>query len=208
MDRQDALARWLEADGAAVILISGGIEVARSAAANKLLDRWFASTERRAGALPDPLRTLLAAASGASVAGRPTSLGDRVQHAAWRRERDGRSLEARLLQLPSSLGRALWALLLQETPGPASLPVRWHRSLTHREREVVSRVLRGWTNRLIAEDVGCAEGTVKKHLQSVFDKLGVPTRAALQAASARLRESPEHAEGREHAGHSQTLPTR
>ncbi|MCC6555159.1 MAG: hypothetical protein IT372_19515 [Polyangiaceae bacterium] len=31
----------------------------------------------------------------------------------------------------------------------------------------------------MAADLGCTVATVKKHLQRVFDKLGVPSRAAL-----------------------------
>jgi DNA-binding NarL/FixJ family response regulator len=51
--------------------------------------------------------------------------------------------------------------------------------LTQREVQVAECVLRGWDNQLIKEHLKCSLGTVKKHLQRVFDKLGVDSRAAL-----------------------------
>jgi DNA-binding NarL/FixJ family response regulator len=52
---------------------------------------------------------------------------------------------------------------------------------------VVSAVARGWDNRLIAAELGCSEATVKKHLQKIFDKLGVQSRTALVARVAEQR---------------------
>jgi DNA-binding NarL/FixJ family response regulator len=49
---------------------------------------------------------------------------------------------------------------------------------------VVLAVLRGWENRLVADELGIAEATVKKHLFNTFDKLGLPSRAALIASAA------------------------
>lgn len=58
--------------------------------------------------------------------------------------------------------------------------------LTLREREILAWVERGNTNAQIAEILWIAPGTVKKHLDNVYEKLGVRTR---MAAVTRLRGS-------------------
>jgi DNA-binding NarL/FixJ family response regulator len=50
-------------------------------------------------------------------------------------------------------------------------------ALTPREVQVVALVRRGCINKEIAQQLGIMEDTVKKHLQSVFAKLGVHRRA-------------------------------
>jgi DNA-binding CsgD family transcriptional regulator len=50
--------------------------------------------------------------------------------------------------------------------------------LTKRESEVLYWAASGKTNQEIAMIVGAAAGTVKKHLQHVYEKLGVPNRTA------------------------------
>jgi DNA-binding CsgD family transcriptional regulator len=56
--------------------------------------------------------------------------------------------------------------------------------LTTREAEVLERVARGRSNAEIGGDLGIAAGTVKKHLDNVFAKLGVRNR--IQATRAWL----------------------
>ena len=51
--------------------------------------------------------------------------------------------------------------------------------LSKRERQVAAFAARGHSNKLIAYDLGIAEGTVAAHLASVMRKLGLSTRAAL-----------------------------
>ena len=55
--------------------------------------------------------------------------------------------------------------------------------LTEREREILTLVAKGASNRQIAEDLFLAEGTVKNHLSNILSKLGVRdrTQAALKA---------------------------
>jgi DNA-binding NarL/FixJ family response regulator len=55
--------------------------------------------------------------------------------------------------------------------------------LTDREAEVLLWVAQGKSNSEIASILGAAENTVKKHLQNIFEKLGVDNRnaAAVQA---------------------------
>jgi DNA-binding CsgD family transcriptional regulator len=55
--------------------------------------------------------------------------------------------------------------------------------LTRREREVLSLVAGGLTNRQIAARLSVAPGTVRKHLDNVYAKLDVPGRAAAVAVT-------------------------
>ncbi|MFP2934626.1 LuxR C-terminal-related transcriptional regulator, partial [Pyxidicoccus sp. 3LG] len=106
----------------------------------------------------------------------------------WRREGQGLDLSVTYVPLPpDTMGRRHWALVMRETSHAMPLPDAWRESLTPREAEVVAGVLRGWDNQLIADDLKCSLGTVKKHLQHVFDKLGVSSRAALLHHASRKR---------------------
>ena len=70
----------------------------------------------------------------------------------------------------------------REAPTAGSLGAavrRWH--LTRRQAEVLDLVARGFTNALIAHELGIGEGTVEFHLSAIFDKAGVDSRAMLMA---------------------------
>jgi DNA-binding NarL/FixJ family response regulator len=54
------------------------------------------------------------------------------------------------------------------------------RTLTPRERDVVERVLRGSSNKVIAFDLGIAHATVRVLLHRVMQKLGVQNREELK----------------------------
>jgi DNA-binding NarL/FixJ family response regulator len=58
-------------------------------------------------------------------------------------------------------------------------------ALTPRETEVLSWLAKGKTNRDIAEILGMSHRTVNKHLEHIFEKLGVETRAAAAALASR-----------------------
>ena len=63
-------------------------------------------------------------------------------------------------------------------------------ALTPRETEVLSWLAKGKTNRDIADILGMSPRTVNKHLEHIFEKLGVETRTAAAAiASSLLQES-------------------
>jgi DNA-binding NarL/FixJ family response regulator len=100
--------------------------------------------------------------------------------AVRRRQQPHGSLELRIQPLTVHFGVARWLVHCTEQTEPG-LPEAWPGLLSRRQQEVADAVLRGWDNRLIAAELGCAEATVKKHLQSVFDKLGLPSRQALIA---------------------------
>jgi len=56
--------------------------------------------------------------------------------------------------------------------------------LTAREREIMRWVAQGKTNKEIALILGVQPGTVRKHLEHVFEKLDVHTRTAAVAKTA------------------------
>jgi DNA-binding NarL/FixJ family response regulator len=62
-------------------------------------------------------------------------------------------------------------------PGPQGLP--WSGSLTEREREIILLIGRGLSNKDIADRLHISVITVRHHLTSIFDKLGVATRQKL-----------------------------
>jgi len=98
---------------------------------------------------------------------------------------------------PSELLRGIRAAARGESPlDPraartvlgARLERRAVRDLTDREREVLALVAKGLANKQIARSLGISERTVKAHLTSVFQRIGVTDRtsAALWAQRHRL----------------------
>lgn len=80
------------------------------------------------------------------------------------------------------LAHALSDRLLAPTPGDEAAQAARslddaEDDLTPREAQVVAHLRDGFTNKEIARRLGVVEDTVKKHLQSVFAKLGVHRRA-------------------------------
>ena len=57
--------------------------------------------------------------------------------------------------------------------------------LTNREREILSLLADGLGNKQIAASLGISPNTVKTHLELLFDKLGVSTRAEAVATAVR-----------------------
>ncbi len=67
---------------------------------------------------------------------------------------------------------------VQLGPEPTRVPTPSD-GLTHREREVALLVADGLRSREVAERLGIASQTVKSHLKTIFDKLGVRNRVEL-----------------------------
>ncbi len=61
-----------------------------------------------------------------------------------------------------------------DTPPPPSSPIE---PLSERQRAVLRGLLQGKPNKVIAADLGLAEGTIKAHLWAVYQVLGVQNRA-------------------------------
>jgi DNA-binding NarL/FixJ family response regulator len=78
----------------------------------------------------------------------------------------GRSLQVRIARTGT-----LYVLLLEES----DLRVE---KLTAREQQVLEQVVGGMGNEAIALELGIAPGTVAKHLEHAYRKLGVPNRTA------------------------------
>lgn len=73
-------------------------------------------------------------------------------------------------------------LMLEQHPARSEAPSRLaDAALTPREAEVLSWLAKGKTNRDIGDILGMSHRTVNKHLEHVFQKLGVETRAAAAA---------------------------
>jgi CheY-like chemotaxis protein/DNA-binding CsgD family transcriptional regulator len=93
----------------------------------------------------------------------------------------GRKFSARLI--PCQAERE-FLLLLQEDAGEWNLnSLREGLGLTPREAEILMWIARGKTNRDVGLILGSSPRTVNKHLEHVFEKLGVGTRAAAVAVA-------------------------
>jgi ATP/maltotriose-dependent transcriptional regulator MalT len=55
-------------------------------------------------------------------------------------------------------------------------------TLTNRQLQIAVLVCEGLSNKLIAHKLKLSEGTIKSHLHSIFDKLGVQSRMSLMIA--------------------------
>ena len=75
--------------------------------------------------------------------------------------------------------RAAWGV-------PAARPEASDPRLTEREREVLQWLSGGKTDRDIADILGISPRTVHKHLQRIYEKLGVETRTAAVARALTL----------------------
>jgi DNA-binding NarL/FixJ family response regulator len=86
---------------------------------------------------------------------------------------------------PGSLGESMLLLTLTPPDSPSAQRLR-QVALTPRETEVLSWLAKGKTNRDIADILGMSHRTVNKHLEHVFEKLGVETRSAAAAIAGQL----------------------
>ena len=76
---------------------------------------------------------------------------------------------------------------------PARRRASWPAGLSDREVEVLRLIARGHSNREMARTLVIAEKTVSHHVQHIYDKLGVSTRAAATLFAAQhdlLEDSP------------------
>lgn len=92
------------------------------------------------------------------------------------RERDGRRLVLRPIA-----GGDCRAFLVEEGPAGLTAASLAALPLSRREREVLALAASGATNAQIAAELLVSPRTVKKHLEQVYEKLGVHTRTAAAA---------------------------
>lgn len=66
----------------------------------------------------------------------------------------------------------------------------WPEALTEREREIIRLVGQGLSNKDIAYKLSISDSTVRHHMTSIFDKVGVPNRQKLLLHTHHNRSSP------------------
>ncbi|HZR43811.1 MAG TPA: response regulator transcription factor [Ktedonobacteraceae bacterium] len=103
----------------------------------------------------------------------------------------GASLEEvlRAVRIVASGGSLLEPAVTERLLGSMERILRGDRGpevLTEREREILTRIARGLSNKAIGEELHLAERTVKFHTTIIFRKLGVANRA--EAAAKALRD--------------------
>jgi len=84
------------------------------------------------------------------------------------------------------------AQMAKRLEGAPERPVRPVDTLTHREKTIIGYLIQGWRNRQIAQQLSITEQTVKNHLRTIYDKVGVSDRLelALYAIYQRLELPP------------------
>ena len=167
-----------ESSAAVVVLSNTGRVQTLTPEASRLLAKYLGDAALRRGALPESLRRW--------VARQQIWLNDSSDVPQSREplvsQYNGGRLFARLFHDQSQS-----VLLLEESP-PA--PERMDGfGLTRREGEVLAWVSRGKTNRDISAILGTSPRTVQKHVEHIFQKLGVETRTAAAAKALAHRQS-------------------
>jgi DNA-binding NarL/FixJ family response regulator len=79
-------------------------------------------------------------------------------------------------------------------------PLEWPQTLTKREKEIVQLVGQGLSNKDIAYTLSISNSTVRHHMTSIFDKVGVPSRQKLMVHTHRLTSTPHPSSHAHHPG--------
>jgi DNA-binding CsgD family transcriptional regulator len=127
------------------------------------------------------------ASDGQSLPGELRSLSDAAQNGAPGIRRtlvlEGNGERLRIEVTAVGKGRTQLHLWREPLPEPVQLGTEPQGApadgLTQREREVALLVADGLRSREVAERLGIASQTVKSHLKTIFDKLGVRNRVEL-----------------------------
>lgn len=179
----------LDAFGNAVLAVTphDGRIVWQTPLARQWMQRYF--DDDGAAATPAPLAAWLAGLAGPG-AGAPAQLHPQPQPQP--QPLSVTRGAARLVFEAADLrGGEQWMIVLREESDSARVQALMALfRLTQRESEVLHWVIQGKTNRDIGDILGMSPRTVNKHLEHVFDKLGVETRtAAATLATNRMRNS-------------------
>ncbi len=168
--------RGLEGFGKVIVLLERGRAPLLPGSGRELLTRYFPEGPGRGAHLPDTLQRwirhneeLLNRDDAVPPPRRPLVV-----------EREGKRLVIRLLSEPT-----VTCLLLEERRAGVDCVALEQFGLTRREAEVLAWVAEGKTSGDIACILGIRPKTVEKHLEHVFEALGVETRTA---AAVRARE--------------------
>lgn len=144
--------------------------------AGKLLGKAFPDFNAERDLLPDPIRGWLARHQDRSTSGTADSININAA---------GRGIQLEL-SLISQIGADQVLLrLIDGDPKDDQLILRDKLQLTQREAEVLLWIARGKSNRDVAEILTLSPRTVNKHLEQIFNKLGVENRTSAAALAAR-----------------------
>lgn len=173
----------LDAFGHATLVVRAGDGrlVWQTGLARSLLHTWFGSEGPWA---PPPLLDWVRRAVSHDAAGA-------TEPQSWSLTQGSRRLSFTLHAVDAErAGDDEWLLVLREASDAAMIEAMTLAfGLTAREAEVLYWVAKGKTNRDIGDILGASPATVKKHLERVYEKLGVETRtAAANLALGRVRE--------------------
>jgi len=156
-----ALERGLAEQDAAVVLVDAGGAIAfASGRAPRLLAEYFPQAGGRGAALPPPVAEWLAMPAGSAV---PSPLEVDAEHGTLTLRAD-----------PGPGGG--WLLTCEEEPLPTPERLRGL-GLTRRQAEILALLAAGAGVAEIATDLYLSPATVRKHLENVYERLGVHTRA-------------------------------
>jgi DNA-binding CsgD family transcriptional regulator len=161
----------IEKAGRAVVIVSLDLLVTyTSARAALLIQEHFG--RHRSGVLPERIESwLLQQVAQASTLDDVAAPADALKlrgPSGW--------LIVRLASLPNG-----WLLLLERESFQLDVTMLKSLPITNREAEVLAYVANGKTNPEIAIILGISRLTVKKHLEHIFEALGVETRTAAAA---------------------------
>ncbi|MGL4231719.1 MAG: response regulator [Casimicrobium sp.] len=170
----------LDIEGFGVVLLDARGRVAwRSPKAQIWLDEFFPDLQ---GNLP---AEWMAAASDTPTQNLGATSDDQANaNPSFKAELNNYRLQATRLGVVG-FDEVLW--LLQRVPCNQTGPLSRLQAadLTSREAEVLSWIAKGKTNRDIADILGMSPRTVNKHLEHIFEKLGVETRTAAAALASK-----------------------
>jgi DNA-binding response OmpR family regulator/DNA-binding CsgD family transcriptional regulator len=163
----------LDSSGRAVVALTTGGEVVWTTpkAAALLADLFTEWQERRElpSGLLQTLRRLQTEGPGDTISARVEIAGERIE-----------------LMLLGRNGADEWLFRISQTgEAEEERALSARHGLTRREAEVLLWISRGKPNREISEILGISPRTVNKHLEQVFEKMGVENRAAAAAAAVR-----------------------
>jgi two-component system nitrate/nitrite response regulator NarL len=115
--------------------------------------------------------------------------GAKQAAAVFANKRSPDDLRNRLLEIASELSSKTPATTSHPAAVRESAPAqKSERLLTNRQKQIVTMLKLGASNRDIARALGVVEGTVKVHLHRIFQRLGVANRTQLAAQSFAVEE--------------------
>ena len=173
-ENEASLRDLLNASARGVIVVAEDGRIARiTDLAGRLIGKYFAGEKLRSGTLPKELRQWSGGHAAAASYALPIQSASEVGH------------ELRVTKIFNVDTRET-SLLLEEKRSFTPFDLR-SLGLTPRQSEVLFWISKGKTDDAIAELIGAGRRTVEKHLENIYQKLGVETRtSAAMAAVERL----------------------